>query len=269
MLALLSPAKKLDFSTHPLALPTSVPVLQNDMGELVRVVKQKSALDLQKLMGISEALASLNAERFAQFSDMPVCDALGRTQTKAAAFSFNGEVYEGFDAKSLSVDELAYAQEHVRILSGLYGVLHPLDAIQPYRLEMGTRLATSKGKNLYAYWEHKIADVLCAHLETHKENCLVNLASQEYFKAVSLRGTQQTRVISVQFLEIKDGKARALMYYAKRARGMFARWMVQNCIEKADDLLAFAQSGYGVDVRASTENNLVFTRIQPPTKSTA
>ena len=172
----------------------------------------------------------------------------------------------GLEADSLADDALSYAQDHLRILSGLYGVLRPMDAIQPYRLEMGTKMATGRGKSLYDFWGTRIADRLNDDLNGHADATVVNLASNEYFKAVdreSLRG----QVIGAKFLNVKDGESRSLMYYAKHARGSMARWIMENRVDRADGLRDFNDGGYSLDASASTETELVFTRPQPPKKS--
>jgi len=211
-------------------------------------------------MHISDSLAELNADRFKAFN------LKGQSNSeKPAGLTFDGDVYWGFDADTLNDDELCYAQNHVRILSGLYGVLRPLDAIQAYRLEMGTKLETKRGKSLYDFWGSAISDTLNSDMADHHDTTIVNLASNEYFKAVDKKALGQP-VISAKFLNVKDGEARALMYYAKFARGLMARWIVQNRVEHAQDLKDFNVEGYKLDKKASSETELVFSRKQPPPK---
>ncbi len=260
MLTLLSPAKKLNLEPGETLIEPSVPSLLGETEKLARTAKQQSVADLQKLMKLSDKLAELNVERFKAFR------LNGRSNSaKPAAFTFDGNVYEGFDAPSLSKSDLEYAQEHLRILSGLYGSLRPMDSIQPYRLEMGTRLKTDRGTNLYQFWGTTIADRLMADTQNHKDKTILNLASNEYFKAVDKKALTSP-VIEAKFLNIKDGQARNLMYYAKYARGLMARWVIQNRIDSAADLPAFNVDGYKINKRESSETQLVFTRKQPAPK---
>ncbi len=261
MLTLLSPAKKLNLEQGANLIEPSVPSLHSDTQKLARTAKKQTADDLQKLMKLSNNLAELNAERFKAFR------LNGRSNSaKPAAFTFDGNVYEGLGASSLSKSDLKYAQEHLRILSGLYGSLRPMDNIQPYRLEMGTRLKTERGTNLYQFWGTKIADSLMADTKGHKDKTILNLASHEYFKAVDKKALSAP-IIEAKFLNIKDGQARNLMYYAKYARGLMARWVMQNQIEASGDLRGFNLDGYKINKRESSETQLVFTRKQPPPKN--
>jgi len=251
MLTLLSPAKKLNMDPAQTGLDITQPRLNGDMREIAAVAKQQSADDLKRLMHISDIKAfNLNNQS---------------NSAKPAGLAFDGDVYWGLDAKTLDDDTLAYAQDHLRILSGLYGLLRPMDAIQPYRLEMGTKLENPRGANLYKFWGTKIADQLNADLTGHDDTAIVNLASNEYFKAVDKKALGRD-VISAKFLNVKDGQARALMYYAKHARGSMARWIMDNRVDRVDGLKDFNADGYKLDPAASSENELVFTRPQPPKK---
>ncbi|MDA0785404.1 MAG: peroxide stress protein YaaA [Proteobacteria bacterium] len=260
MLTLLSPAKKLNMAPVETCVPITQPRLGDDTRELATVAKTQSAKDLKRLMHISDNLAILNFERFQAFN----LDNRSNS-AKPAGLAFDGDVYWGLEADSLSEEALSYAQDHLRILSGLYGVLRPMDAIQPYRLEMGTRMANGRGKSLYDFWGARIADRLNADLADHADTTVVNLASNEYFKAVDTDALGRT-VIGAKFLNVKDGKARSLMYYAKHARGAMARWIMENRVDRADGLKDFNVGGYALDANASTDHELVFSRPQPPTK---
>ena len=260
MITLLSPAKKLNFDPVTTQLEATTPLLKADTLELAKVAKKQSADDLKKLMHISDNLANLNAERFKAFN----LDGQSNS-AKPAGLTFDGDVYWGLEAKSMSDDDLAYAQDHLRILSGLYGVLRPMDNIQAYRLEMGTKLATKRGKSLYDFWGSTIADTLNADMESHADQTIVNLASNEYFKAVDKK-TMSYPVITAKFLNVKDGKARALMYYAKYGRGLMARWIMQNRVDRAEGLKGFNLDGYKLDKKASSETEFVFSRKQPAPK---
>ena len=260
MITLLSPAKKLNFDPVTTKLDATAPVLKADTLELAKVAKKQSANDLKKLMHISDNLAELNADRFKAFN----LDGQSNS-AKPAGLTFDGDVYWGLDAKSMSDEELSYAQNHLRILSGLYGVLRPLDSMQAYRLEMGTKLATKRGKSLYDFWGTTIADALNTDMADHTDQTIVNLASNEYFKAVDKK-TMTHPVITAKFLNVKDGKARALMYYAKYGRGLMARWIMQNRVDRAEGLKDFNLDGYKLDKAESSESELVFTRPQPAPK---
>ena len=262
MLTILSPAKKLDLEPVQAVMPPSQPVLHSHTEILAKAAKKLSAGQLQDVMKLSDSLAEINAQRFKTFS----LD--GRSNSaKPAVLTFNGNVYEGLDAGSLSGGDMEFAQGHLRILSGLYGVLRPLDSIQPYRLEMGRKLATKRGENLYKFWGNILAQNLMDDLGGHKQKALINLASNEYFKAVDKK-TLNVPVIESKFLNVKDGEARNLMYYAKRARGLMARWIIENRIERLDDLRGFDVEGYAINNSQSTPELLVFTRKQPRPKAT-
>lgn len=250
MLAVLSPAKKLDF--EPVEnIPFSRPEFQSQANELVAVARALSSPDLQKLMKISTALADLNKMRFRTFA--PASDDLN---SKQAVLAFAGDTYIGLEAGSLDRDEMAYAQDHLRILSGLYGVLRPLDRIQPYRLEMGSRLANGNGRNLYAFWGDRIGQALDRAADGGD---VINLASSEYFKAANA-GKMTSRVITPAFKEERDGALKMIGLFAKRARGAMARFLVQNRVDCLEGLKDFDAGGYRFRVDLSTETTPVFTR---------
>lgn len=255
MLILLSPAKNLDTEPAPETLPQSVPVLLEETRTLLKTTARLKRADLKRLMHISDALADLNFQRFQTFSDaeLPVGG-------KQAAFIFNGDTYQGLEAKTLSAEDLDYAQSHVRILSGLYGVLRPLDIIQPYRLEMGIKLHTRRGESLYDFWGTRIAKALNAELAG--DGVVVNCASSEYASAVPPKALK-ARLITPVFQEVKDGRARVLGFFAKRARGMMARFAIDARITEPEALKAFDYGGYRFDAAASTAGKWVFSRPQP------
>lgn len=254
MLAILSPAKSLDTSPIQTELPRTPPMLAEEADALLGIAKKLSTGDLKSLMHISDALAELNHERF-QAMSFP----LAEPDSLPAALLFDGDVYKGLDARSLADGDLAWANEHVRILSGLYGLLRPLDLTHPYRLEMGTKLENPRGKDLYAWWGDRLARQLDATLEGHADPLLVDLASKEYNRAVPKKSLKSER-LEVQFKELRDGRARVISFFAKRARGTFARWMVQNRIEQRADLKAFQEDGYAFSESLSKASSWVFIR---------
>jgi len=261
MLTLLSPAKKMNMDPAETSLSATQPRFMDDTREIATLAKTKTAADLKALMHISDNLAELNVDRFQTFN----LDGQSNS-AKAAGLAFDGDVYWGLEAKTLSDDDLKYAQDHLRILSGLYGVLRPLDAIQPYRLEMGTKFETKRGKNLYAFWQDELAESLNSELSGHADKTILNLASNEYFKAAK-RKTLTSPVIEAKFMEDKDGKSRPIQYYTKFARGLMARWVIQNRVDKASDLKNFDLNGYKFDPARSDDHTLIFARPQPPKKS--
>lgn len=253
MLVVISPAKKLDLDPVE-GLAASEPAFQDDATALAKVAGKLSVPELRKLMSISENLAQLNAERFAGFEAVSTAD-----NAKQAAFAFAGDTYQGLEAGSLDTDEVAWAQDHLRILSGLYGVLRPLDKIQPYRLEMGSRLKTQRGKSLYEYWGDTLSKALNEQAENVSTKTLVNCASQEYFGAVDLKALN-LRVITPVFMEVKAGEAKIVSFYAKKARGAMARYMITQRLTKPDDLKSFDTGGYRFDTNMSEEDRWVFLR---------
>jgi cytoplasmic iron level regulating protein YaaA (DUF328/UPF0246 family) len=249
MLVVVSPAKKMNMDLVE-GIEATRPAFQAEADDLAKVARGLSVDDLQKLMKISENLAKLNRDRFSDFGEM---------EEKPAALAFAGDTYQGLEAASLDVDEMAWAQEHFRILSGLYGVLRPLDAIQPYRLEMGSRLKTEKGKTLYDYWGDKIAKALKAQADEVKTDTLVNCASQEYFGAVDLNALG-LRVITPVFMEDKPGGPKIVSFYAKKARGAMARYIIQRRLTDAQALTEFDTGGYQYRPEMSEADKPVFVR---------
>jgi cytoplasmic iron level regulating protein YaaA (DUF328/UPF0246 family) len=252
MLTVLSPAKSLDLT--PVAHPATAPRWQEDATRLARTARNLTLRDLRALMDISDDLARLNRDRFRAFAADPTPD-----QTKPAIFAFAGDTYIGLDAKTLSDDDLSHAQAHLRLLSGLYGLLRPLDAIQPYRLEMGSRLHTRRGDTLYAYWGDRIARALNDDAAAVGTDTLLNCASIEYFTAAA-RPALKLRVITPTFLEQKGGKQTIVSFFAKRARGAMARFVTVNRLTDPADLCAFATGGYAFDPDQSTPDKPVFVR---------
>lgn len=254
MLFLLSPAKSLDYSPAPSAVPHTLPQFVPQSQTLIEVLRQKSPLQIAQLMDLSDALSALNVARYEAWTPKFTAH-----NAKQAVLAFNGDVYDGLDAKTLSAKDLEWAQVHVSILSGLYGVLRPLDWMQPYRLEMGTTLQTDKGSNLYKFWGAQIADYLNAQLAKDKTPVIVNLASQEYFKSVD-RKTLKARVIECVFEDFKGGQYKIISFNAKRARGLMARYAVQQRITHPEGLLGFDLAGYAHDPAVSEPDRVVFRR---------
>jgi len=257
MLVVISPAKKLDWTDRDLA--TTAPDFQEDALRLIETARELTVGDIKSLMSLSDRLAQLNHDRFKSFEAAPAADL-----TRPAAFAFAGDTYQGLEAASLDEDEMAFAQEHLRILSGLYGVLRPLDAIQPYRLEMGSRLKTPRGKNLYDYWGSQLSTALNAQAEATGSEILVNCASQEYFGAVDVKALKM-QVLTPQFLEDKgDGKGpKIVSFYAKKARGAMARYVVQKRVSSEEGLLEFDIGGYRYTPELSKPGKPAFLRPYP------
>ncbi|MEL6640009.1 MAG: peroxide stress protein YaaA, partial [Pseudomonadota bacterium] len=239
MLTVISPAKSLDMA--PVAIKPTAPDFHDDAVRLSKTARNLTLGGLKDLMGISDDLARLNRDRFKAFAADPTKEAV-----KPAALAFNGDTYQGLEAKTLEDDDLTWAQDHLRILSGLYGLLRPLDAIQPYRLEMGSKLKTRRGKSLYDYWGDQIAKALNAQAAALDTEVLVNCASQEYFGAAD-RKALKLRVVTPQFLEVKDDRPRMVSFFAKRARGAMARHLTQARATDLSDVLAFTAGGYAYD----------------------
>ncbi|MCV0413641.1 MAG: peroxide stress protein YaaA [Brevundimonas sp.] len=252
MLIVLSPAKRLDFTQADPALPASERRFREDTASLSKTARRQTRAELRRLMGISDDLAKLNAERFKAFDPES-------TDGVQAAFAFAGDVYEGLKARELAPDALAFAQAHVRILSGFYGLLRPLDRIQPYRLEMGTRLKTRRGSSLYDFWGDRLSQQLNADAQGQADPTLVNLASQEYFGAIDAKALKLP-VVTPQFREEKDGESRIISFFAKKARGAMTRFAIDERLERAEDLKAFDRDGYRFDKAASSDVEWIFIR---------
>lgn len=256
MIIVLSPAKSLDYETPPHVRRHTIPDFVDDAAELVQGLRRLSPQQISTLMGISDALAQLNFQRYADWSPE-----FGLHNAKQAVLAFNGDVYEGFDAKSLSAADLDFAQQHVRVLSGLYGVLRPLDLLQPYRLEMGTRFSNARGKDLYAFWGERITDALNQQLrkKAHGSRVLVNCASEEYFRSVKTKRLEAP-VITPVFEDWKGGRFKVISFHAKRARGLMARFAVEHRLDRPEQLKEFAAEGYSFDEAASNDATYVFRR---------
>jgi len=257
MLTVISPAKKLNFEEVVPKVATTLPEFQADAYSLSCTARRLSVADLRKLMKISEPLAKLNQDRFKAFAENPTAE-----DTKSAALAFAGDTYLGLEAGSLDPSEMAYAQGHLRILSGLYGLLRPMDLIQPYRVEMGSRLATRRGKTLYQYWRERLSIALNEQAKATGSDTLLNCASVEYFTAVD-PAALKLRVITPVFMEDREGDSKIVSFFAKRARGAMARFVVQNRITDAESLKAFDLGGYGFRPELSEGDRMVFTRDYP------
>lgn len=253
MIAVVSPAKSLNFET-PYTGKFTNPRRLKKSSDLIEVLRKKEPVEIGNLMSISDKLAQLNVERYHSFEPN---HNLGNA--KPGLFAFQGDVYQGLDASTFEPGDVDFAQDHFRILSGLYGLLRPLDLIQPYRLEMGTRLAFDDYLTLYDFWAHQIAELINTDLKEQGDDILVNLASQEYWKSVD-QNTLNARVIDVEFKDLKREEYKIISFYAKKARGLMSRYIIQHRITAVDDLKAFDLAGYFFDEKASTENQLCFKR---------
>ena len=259
MIVTLSPSKSLDYDS-PLATERyTQPDFLDDAQALVDILRGYDVEGLGELMGISENLSELNVERFQSWSRPFTPD-----NARQALLAFDGDVYTDIGTDSYDEDDFAFAQDHVRTLSGLYGLLRPLDLIQPYRLEMGTRLENSRGKNLYAFWGARIARALNEALAKQGDDVVVNLASKEYFKAID-QSALDARIVTPVFQQLrKNGDYRIVAIYAKRARGTMTDWIVRHRITEPAELAEFAEDGYRYDAEASTEDDFVFLRDEKP-----
>ncbi|MHA3091744.1 peroxide stress protein YaaA [Acinetobacter brisouii] len=254
MLALISPAKTLDYET---ALPSSnftQPRLLDQSEQLIEVCRELSASQLASLMSVSEKIAQLNVARFQDWhTEFDLANA------RQAIFAFKGDVYTGLDAYTLNDAQLDFAQQHLRMLSGLYGLLRPLDLMMPYRLEMGTKLHNPRGSNLYEFWGKRITDLIQQDLKQANSNILLNLASDEYYKAVK-ESALDAQIVKPVFLDQKNGKYKVISFYAKKARGLMARFVIEQQIQQVEDLKAFNSEGYYFDAENSNAKELVFKR---------
>ena len=256
MITVLSPAKKLSKECFSHSTVNQPPSFLNESEELISILKTMDPPGLMSLMGISEKLATLNWERIQSWGkEFKV------TNSREALYSFMGDTYTGLDSKSLSEKDINFAEKNVRILSGLYGILRPLDLMMPYRLEMGTKLKNKAGGSLYDYWGDNLTRSLNNELKSHQQNVVINCASVEYFKSIN-RPTLQAEIITPHFKELKNGKMKIISFFAKRARGMMARYVIQNQIKNKNDILAFDLGGYSFDPTLSLPNEPVFTRAQ-------
>lgn len=254
MIIIISPAKSLDFKTKSPIEQFSQAEFLSESKKLVTVLKEFSPLNLSKLMSISPDLAQLNYQRFQKWK-MP----FGIENAKQAIYSFSGDVYSGFNAYSLNDKSIAYCQSHLRILSGLYGVLKPLDLIQAYRLEMGSKLSVGKHKNLYSFWKDKLTDNINHSIAETNSKFLINLASNEYAKSIQLKNVK-SEVITPVFKDWKNGQYKMISFYAKKARGMMARYIIQEQIKSKEDLKSFSKDGYVFNEELSKLKPFTFTR---------
>lgn len=257
MLMVISPAKTLDY-TSPLATQEfTQPRYLEQSSQLIEVLRQLSPSELAQLMKVSDKIAGLNVARFTEWQPN-----FNLGNARQAILAFKGDVYSGLDAESLTPEDFNYAQKHLRILSGLYGVLRPLDLMQPYRLEMGTRLQNTKGKNLYEFWGDQITESLNQCLAEQNASVLLNLASNEYFKAVQAKQLKAT-LVNVDFKDLKNGQYKIISFYAKKARGMMARYVIEQQIDSVAALKNFNAQGYYYSAEQSKPNHLVFLRDHP------
>ena len=256
MLLVISPAKTLDYETPPKTREFTVPDYLDDSQQLVRRARRYSALDIAEVMDVSMAIAELNHERFANWHTPFTPD-----NAKQALLAFKGDVYTGLDAQSMKAADFKFAQKHLRILSGLYGLLRPLDLMQAYRLEMGRKVDNDRGKNLYEFWGTTITEGLNAQLKKLKSEVLVNLASNEYFKSVRPKALN-AEVITPEFKDWKNGDYKMMGVYAKKARGQLSRFVIDNRITDPEAMKAFAVDGYRFNKKLSKDNKWVFTRRQ-------
>lgn len=258
MLTVLSPAKTLDYDTAPITQSATVPRFMDQSALLVDDARGLNPDDIRALMGVSEQIASLNHERFMNWQAESTTD-----NAKQAVLAFKGDVYTGLQADTLSEDGLAFAQKRLRILSGLYGLLRPLDLMQPYRLEMGLKFANQRGKNLYEFWGEKLTVTLNEDLASADTEVLINLASNEYFKAVKPK-LLNADIITPQFKDLKNGQYKMISFFAKKARGIMARYIIDNQITDPEALKLFAESGYYYSEAESKGDQWVFLRDEAP-----
>lgn len=256
MLMVISPAKTLDYETPPATKTHTIPDHLDHAQELINRARKYSTLDIAEIMAVSTKIAELNFERFRQWQTPFTPD-----NARQAVLAFKGDVYTGLDAGSFSSNEFQFAQKHLRILSGLYGLLRPLDLMQPYRLEMGRKIENDRGRNLYEFWDNIITDSLNQQLADSQSAHLINLASNEYFKAVKPKKLR-AEIITPAFKEYKNGDYKMIGIYAKKARGMLSRYIIRNAITQPEDIKQFNEEGYQFNSKLSKGNNWVFTRRQ-------
>lgn len=254
MLAIISPAKTLDYESAVENFDVFQPQLLDYSEQLIELCRQLTPEQIASLMSISDKLAGLNAARFAEWQKTHA-----QQNARPAIYAFKGDVYTGLAAETLSREDILFAQQHLRMLSGLYGLLRPLDLMQPYRLEMGTKLANPQGKDLYGFWGNVITEALQRALDEQGDNILINLASDEYYKAVKPNNLK-AEIIKPVFLDNKGGKYKVISFYAKKARGLMCRYIVQNRLHSVEQLKGFDLGGYWFDPSSSTHNELVFKR---------
>ena len=253
LVTIISPAKKLDYSPVEKNIDSTIPSLLEHSNELIKDLKSLNPQEVSSLMSLSDKLGALNYERFQEWKTP-----FTKSNSKQAILDFKGDVYQGLDAESLSETELIWAQKHVRILSGLYGILKPMDLMQPYRLEMGTKFATKRGQNLYDFWNSIITEELNKNFSSDNTN-LLNLASNEYFKSINV-SELKANVISPVFMDKKNGKYKIISFFAKKARGLMTRYVIKNRIEDITDIQNFDEGGYFFSEAMSEDNKPVFCR---------
>ena len=254
MIILMNSSKTLDFQQKASISKYTFPELQKDADHLVKKLRKLSTSDFSKLLKTSEKLTQLNVERYANWQTQA-----NVSNAKQALLAFRGDIYSGMGVDHYKMKDINFAQKHMRILSGLYGVLRPLDLIQPYRLEMATKLATTRGKDLYAFWGTKINEILMELLKQEKSDTLVNLCSMEYFKAIKSK-LLEVKVITPAFKEFRDGTYRFITLYAKKARGLMCNFIIQNHLNRIEELKRFDAAGYKFNESISSDNEWVFTR---------
>lgn len=254
MLIVVSPAKTLDYESPLTTEEFTLPELTQHSKELIEECRKLTPQDISELMKVSDKIAGLNVARFQQWSETFTTE-----NARQAILAFKGDVYTGLDAQSMTAQDFNYAQSHLRMLSGLYGLLKPLDLMQPYRLEMGTKLANSRGTNLYQFWGSIITEKLNQALAEQGDNVLVNLASNEYFKAVKKKELDGS-IITPVFKDCKNGQYKVISFFAKKARGMMARYIIDNQIDSIEGLTKFDSAGYYFAEEESTATELVFKR---------
>jgi|TARA_B110000438_G_scaffold61342_1_gene61604 hypothetical protein len=254
MLIVLSPAKTLDYSVDPKSNHTA-PQFLSQSSKLIKTLKDKEPKDIASLMGLSDKLATLNFDRYQSWKAAKSVS----SDAKPSMLVFKGDVYQGLSAEDFNAKQIKFAQKHLRILSGLYGILRPMDVIKPYRLEMGTKLQTSKGKNLYEFWGNSVQENVISDLASQKSDLLINLASKEYFSVLG-KMPEYINVVSPVFKDFKNGKHKIISFYAKRARGLMAKWIIENNIRDFEKLSKFNLDGYYFSKKDSSATEPVFLR---------